>query len=692
VSAALNSLLRQCYDDSQALNTVGLDDDDDDAALSTVSHESGSTKVGTSVIDTLKGQKCRGLEHLFGNNEELVNTEDTMHVFDVMSTIQKVLDVPLVAVSAAGADRVYLRTPGDMFVERRPIFGSFLDWVSTIGYSISVDAGIDKNAGDGEDVEEAGSDWNNNQLDSQDQDGTLQVEDTLNHPVFSKNMYCRRVPHVRSVCSAPIYVTHGGRTFLGGYVCVMDRIDRTFANKRFMKAFASVLAPYMSEHPCTCSEKGCCACEHLVPEVHESPKLRRHELLGELFDKWHIPLEICHQGVVMYRNQQYIRLQGMNSGASADESSLEPLTSPDIVSVPLFEYNHGDNDCLRASVELCSMLILCSPTFSPHDDVGNPYTLQYDKGALRMEEIDELVCEIDGVENIRRAAPRTFWCDCCDLYRNYECTYKGHPALIEAIKYVVATEQALQAYSRSWVRSMESGSKQLHHNNILQTLSCGLFGPDEHPKGNWIIQTTTMMPLSDAIYTSFNGMLKPLYVALTALDIARGLQHVHNMGMVYQDLNSSRIYLQTDASDTLRGWKAVLSLPDMIDNVTMRDLGVDQAVYTSCPHRSRRSCPEKVLGCRSSFRSESFEFGILLWEMWEGMPIWPQVRHDEGLLAIICYEKQVLGCSSRMPTPLRTIFHRCIGYWNHATISNETIITMLQDWISQLLRNTPEHK
>ena len=448
----------------------------------------------------------------------------------------------------------------------------------------------------------------------------------------------------------------------------------------------------------------------LDPVTYFSHFLARR--LAALFDNWHVPLEIHCDGEVMYRNQQFVdKMVPVIEAANFDSvstpsaylgpgkmESAQATSIPDVETVSLFSPSGAHSEQLLASLHLCSMLVLCSPTYdssetpAPGQDDGTNnssrprYMVQYHEGSLRMGDIDSLVRKIEGIDMIEQAASSAHWCDCCDLHRNYECTFHGKRTFVEVVKYKLWTDRSLVTCSQSWIRGMER-ARENHgaHCNLLQNEACGIFGSGESPRGYWAIQETAMMSLSEGIGFKFTGMLKPLYVALTALDIARAIQHVHNMGMVYKDLNSSRVYLKKDSADKLRGWRAVLSLPGVEANIGLTEVGTDEALFTLCPHRRRRSCPEKILGCRSSFRSESFEFAILLWEMWEGMPVWPQISNDEGILEIICYERTVLGNSSLMPAPLRTIFHRCVGHWQHPAISNETIITMLQDWISKLL-------
>ena len=421
-------------------------------------------------------------------------------------------------------------------------------------------------------------------------------------------------------------------------------------------------------------------------DVMKAHRARRHDMLVALFDDWHLPLEIVHGDRTLYSNRQF---RDFLPPIALEKEGIPAEYNAAASSVPLFGYEFVENDPIRATVQLCSMLLLCAPGFDAREEVG-PYTLRYLDQATSIGSLDQLVRSIEGVTNIEPTKPRSYWCSCCDMYKGYTCLHHGKPAMVEAVRYQVAKGDALAAYGRSWVDTMKRTGELFHHHNILKNSGCGFFGPESCPQGNWIIQQATMMPLSEAIRTHFTGMLKPLYVALSALDVAYAIQHVHNVGLVYEDLDSSRIFLQEDPKEAIRGWKIVLSLPDMLDTVSTRGKITEHNLVAMCPHRSRRSCPEKSLGCRRSLRSESFEFGVLLWEMWEGLPIWPQVDREEDLLNVICYERHVLGCCSLMPMPLRTIFQRCIGHWGHPAISNETIITMLQDWISKLMRNASE--
>ena len=234
----LNPFLRRFdgVNDRKLLQTVDLDataGDTDDC----VSVKSAVTRVAGPLFPDMLGGQCEGIVDLFEERLESISGENMTHVMDVLSAMQKILNVPLVALSTIDGDGVYLKTVGDMFYESKPVLGSFMDWILTLGHHFVANGPGESGTGDClKDADASTS-------------AVWKVENTLEHPVFSKSIYCKGSPHVRSFCTVPIYDTDlsGENTALLGYLHAMDRLSCGTANDRYMASFASVLSRYVGK-------------------------------------------------------------------------------------------------------------------------------------------------------------------------------------------------------------------------------------------------------------------------------------------------------------------------------------------------------------------------------------------------------------------------------------------------------------
>ena len=201
-------------------------------------------------------------------------------------------------------------------------------------------------------------------------------------------------------------------------------------------------------------------------------RAQRHDMLATMFEDWHLPLEIRHGGRVVYRNGRFENSLSALSGpyeVGSDHDDSFVLNTRGIVDVSLFRYESVENDPIRASMQLCMMLILSSSNLDAREEAGQ-YTVRYFKQATPVETLDALVRRIDGVSDVKESKSRAYWCSCCDMFKGYECVHQGKPAMVEAVQYQVATEEALAAYSRDWVESMKKTGKLFRHQNILKNL------------------------------------------------------------------------------------------------------------------------------------------------------------------------------------------------------------------------------
>lgn len=263
----------------------------------------------------------------------------------------------------------------------------------------------------------------------------------------------------------------------------------------------------------------------------------------------------------------------------------------------------------------------------------------------------------------------------------FECNYGGKQASLETFR---CRDVSMARSGAEVIDSIMS----LHHTNILGSIHSGAsYGTKGKTKEFWILQETSTLGrlheliLSGGFSTTF---LKPLIVALSALDIARGIQELHNRSLIHGSLSTRNIYVQIEPDDAFRGWRLVLGIPNVFDNVCLLNPHhEDINVYRS--GREISTCPERVFGGKACLRTDSYAFGMILWEMWECSDAWPQIYDEVQLVDKFTFENDTISkYRYGMPEPLSTIFTQCIGQTGYASpITNETIIALLEDFIKR---------
>ncbi|KAG2439091.1 hypothetical protein HYH02_006616 [Chlamydomonas schloesseri] len=119
-------------------------------------------------------------------------------------------------------------------------------------------------------------------------------------------------------------------------------------------------------------------------------------------------------------------------------------------------------------------------------------------------------------------------------------------------------------------------------------------------------------------------------VLLLACDIARGLAHLHERGVVHADLSSNNVLLQSSRSGAGTASPVLPSDSDVGFVAKLCDFGLSgrldveaDATHLSGPARrsSAYSAPELVAHGRSGPAGDVYAFGVVLWELALGLPL-----------------------------------------------------------------------
>ncbi|KAG2439101.1 hypothetical protein HYH02_006623 [Chlamydomonas schloesseri] len=119
-------------------------------------------------------------------------------------------------------------------------------------------------------------------------------------------------------------------------------------------------------------------------------------------------------------------------------------------------------------------------------------------------------------------------------------------------------------------------------------------------------------------------------VLLLACDIARGLAHLHERGVVHADLSSNNVLLQSNRNGSGTASSVLPSDTDVGFMAKLCDFGLSgrldveaDATHLSGPTRrsSAYSAPELVAHGRSGHAGDVYAFAVVLWELALGLPL-----------------------------------------------------------------------
>lgn len=558
---------------------------------------------------------------------------------NVLETVQHTIGLPLVSVVDLQRNVVYLKTASGMFASAKPRILSFFDWIMNLHHSMGL--------AQKEKLQETHS----------------IVDDTLLHQVLGFEQYVLGPPRIRSVIGHPIFAACPSyddicaeKSFVG-FIFAMDRVS--YASHRadlgsitsFARVIGGILGP------------GGESWEN-IRQVSS-----RTERLQVAFLHASIPLMIVNkedndQVLVEVYNDAMASLFRKHGSIG---TLLDPARQKNLRTVALSKH-HEESLSMEESTAaaLCLELISVS-SFGLDASKCGQYHMVYSPTQptrpIPQDVLDKGTLDVQSIYTMRHTC-------------RFSCKYEGKYASLETFKCVSGTAPAIECVS---------SIMSLKHDNILRKIRSGSQLDSEGTiKEVWILQETASLgTLHDLVFSGGipSGCLKSLVVALSALDIARGIQQVHNAGLVYSDLSTKNVYVQKESNDALRGWRLVLGIPNVFDNLYLLDTD-DRDLYTFSNGRVLSSCPERCLGGMPSIQTDLYSFGIILWEMWEAFSAWPQMYEEKQLVDTFCFEKNSMSrYRHAMPEPMSTIFSMCILQDGEDSTTNENIITMLEDYV-----------
>eukprot|EP00204_Picochlorum_oklahomense_P000828 CAMPEP_0118797768 /NCGR_PEP_ID=MMETSP1161-20130426/255_1 /TAXON_ID=249345 /ORGANISM="Picochlorum oklahomensis, Strain CCMP2329" /LENGTH=474 /DNA_ID=CAMNT_0006724985 /DNA_START=53 /DNA_END=1477 /DNA_ORIENTATION=- len=173
---------------------------------------------------------------------------------------------------------------------------------------------------------------------------------------------------------------------------------------------------------------------------------------------------------------------------------------------------------------------------------------------------------------------------------------------------------------------------------------------------------------------------KLLRLKNVALNIAHGIQYMHENHIIHRDLSSNNAMLHYvyDAEDQT----------PRASNMTAKLIDFGR-VSINAPHMAKSegmstiayASPEIMSDGYTSKASDIFSLGVLIWEVWTGERAWDDARPAQILYAI-CEGKR-LPIPEDMPTALVEVLHRCWLLDPDDRPTVEEIVEVLEGLISR---------
>lgn len=176
-------------------------------------------------------------------------------------------------------------------------------------------------------------------------------------------------------------------------------------------------------------------------------------------------------------------------------------------------------------------------------------------------------------------------------------------------------------------------------------------------------------------------------IASIARDVARGIQYLHAHGFLHGTLTTKNVVLTSDQNKSNKRWKAAISLVSKFskDSIIQHvEPGGGTTMYGAHGHLP----PEVLLGRHLDESTDIYSFGVLIWEMWQGMQVWPHLSAG-SILQFVGIEGKTLPEPESMPRRLRVILRRCLQQQYDSRPSFDSIVPLLSDYCQILAGQMP---
>ena len=161
-------------------------------------------------------------------------------------------------------------------------------------------------------------------------------------------------------------------------------------------------------------------------------------------------------------------------------------------------------------------------------------------------------------------------------------------------------------------REAEAASR-VHHQNVVAVYDCFVW------RGERFIAQEYVDGADLAATLGVVHRFEPRVAGCLALELARGLEAIHERGIVHRDLKPANVLMGRQGEVKIADFGIALEASE--ERLTQIGYAVGTPPYMS---------PEQLLGERVDTRSDLFAFGVLLYEMLSGVLPFPEVDPENG--------------------------------------------------------------
>jgi serine/threonine protein kinase len=179
-------------------------------------------------------------------------------------------------------------------------------------------------------------------------------------------------------------------------------------------------------------------------------------------------------------------------------------------------------------------------------------------------------------------------------------------------------------------------SGRLDHPNIVRVLDFGIHDDTPFLVQEFLQGQNLDRKIRDRQFLPYSEQL------LILLQIARGLEYAHSMGVIHRDVKPSNVQILDDGTAKIMDF-GIAILHQMDSRVTQEGMAVGTAAYLA---------PEQIRGEPPEPRTDIFSYGVLAYELVTG-------ERPFGKDSISANDPTPIS-GAQCPAELRTLIHRCL--------------------------------
>ncbi len=186
-------------------------------------------------------------------------------------------------------------------------------------------------------------------------------------------------------------------------------------------------------------------------------------------------------------------------------------------------------------------------------------------------------------------------------------------------------------------------SGRLDHPNIVRVLDFGIHEDTPFLVQEFLQGQNLDRKIRDRQFLPYSEQL------LILMQIARGLEYAHSMGVIHRDVKPSNIQILDDGTAKIMDF-GIAILHQMDSRVTREGMAVGTAAYLA---------PEQIRGEPPDPRTDIFSYGVLAYELVTGGRPFGKDSISATFYEIL-NDDPVPISGAQCPAELRTLIHRCL--------------------------------